>query len=263
MRVKSGILSKQIYYAGFILKRFTKPLLVFLALSLFCTLPSSALEMSPRRLKHTRKIIRKVLSQLLHLVNKEKLNPLDVTLDGKTFENFEIAKCNVSIHNLNERTIKKSIQNQLSFFNYKESFWLEASGFITQTEIQKLIDREITRLRPEYRIFSDVKIQIDKNSSNIQGKVKLDKIPGNFMAFLSPAPAPFNVNVKVQASSESLTIEILDGQLNGQPITDSLRQQLHGWLNPLWDFAGADFSSSIDALTFEKGEIHFAGTLFK
>jgi hypothetical protein len=237
--------------------------MVLFAFLLLSTSSIKALEMSPRRLNHTRKIITKVLSQLLFLIDKEKLNPVNIQLDGKSFENFKVEKCSVSLHGLKDRTIKKAVQNQLSFFNFKESFWLEAEGVIKQTEIQKLIDKEIYRLKPGHRMFSDVTVEIDQNSSNIQGKVRLDKIPGNFIAFLSPAPAPFNVNVNVKSSPESLSIEILDGELNGQPITDDLKKQLHSWLNPLWDFNGADFHSSISSLSFAKGEIHFAGTLFK
>jgi len=222
----------------------------------------SALPMSGRRIKIAKKIAMRILSEIVTKRTPISGESTTISLTNKDIGHMHISDGQVLIQNLTKPTRNRIAARQIGFNKLAKKVKIKASGVFLQNDIQEFIDYKIKKLKFRYKIFPKAKISIQNNMIEAKGTVILRKIPGMFMSLASSGEAPFKVRFKIIYKKGKINLDIIDGIINGQPITADLKASVLSWLNPLWDFNKSGFKANIDSLVIDNQKISVSVSLF-
>lgn len=239
-----------------------KKYIIFLLITLLLSSKLLALPMSGRRIKIAKRIAMRILSEIV--TNKTKVlgDTTTISLTNKDIGHMHISDGQVVIQNLTKITRNKIANRNIGFNKLAEKVKIKASGVFLQNDIQEFIDYKIKKLRFRYKVFPKAKINIQNNVIEAKGTVILKKIPGMFMGFATQKAAPFKVRFSILSKEGKINLDIIDGIVNGQPITADLKASVLSWLNPIWDFNKSGFKANIESLVIDNGKISTSINLF-
>ncbi|MBU1105165.1 MAG: hypothetical protein KKB51_00755 [Candidatus Riflebacteria bacterium] len=244
---------------------FGKKLVGFIALALFVLsgVAAFALTTGAREIAHFEREALRCAREVFRVPGQFTGNDYVVELNNQTIRETQIKSAKIAFSGLEQRDLKKFSTNDFDFSTLKEAGGIEVEAFIEAGAVQNLISREMNRISAGRRIFDSVVLDFGNDRVMVSGKIDLQKVPGNPFMFLPQQMSPFAATVSVKASGSQISLEILDGQMNEQPLTPELNKMLLDWLNPIWDFNALPYQASLDSLQFSPVGVEFSGSLFR
>ena len=189
-------------------------------------------------------------------------NDYVVELSNQTIREAMIKRATISFAGLEPRALAKYQAGDFDFAALRQAGAIEVDAFIEAGSVQNLIRREINRMSAGRRIFDGIELGFAADQVQVSGNIDMKKVPGNPFGFMPQQMSPFAVTVSVRGDGSQLMLEIIAGEMNGQPFTPELNKMFLDWLNPLWDSSAMPYQAALDSLHFSPAGIEFRGRLF-
>ncbi|EKD83216.1 MAG: hypothetical protein ACD_39C00814G0003 [uncultured bacterium] len=189
-------------------------------------------------------------------------NFYSVELNNQMIRETLVKRATITFSGLDQRDLERFSAGDFDFSLLQQIGGIEVDAFIEAGAVKDLIRREINRMAAGRRIFDGITLVFANDKVSVSGKIDMQKVPGNPLAFMPQEMSPFTVTVSVRADGSQLLLEIIEGEMNGQPFTPELNKMFLEWLNPLWDFSALPYQASLDFLQFSPAGIKFRGRLF-
>ncbi len=223
---------------------------------------ASALPMSPHRIAEFERESLDVLQWLMRQPHQEQGDETVFTVTDGTVKGFRVKSGEVRITGLSNDLRQALEAHDAGFSDLRKVGALRARADLAAGHLREFIDREITKAHGKGRIFEAAGLEFRNGLVEIAGLVNLDRIPGNPLAFLPQSASPFHATVTLAMAGDQLVIDILEAQVNSQPMTPELRTQVLGWLNPLWDFSEMPYPGRLETIDITPAGITASGWLF-
>lgn len=224
--------------------------------------PGFALPMGPRQIADFERESLAVLRWLMGQPHQNRGDRVIFTVRHATFKGFRVKEGEVELEGLTPRLQASLAAGQAGFDEVRTLAALHARATLSAADLQAFIDQEIAKTHSERKIFEAVALRFLPGAVEVSGRVRLDRIPGNVLSFLAQEPSPFRATITLAIEGDLLVIDILEAQVNGQPMTSELRTQVLGWLNPLWDFSQLPYPARLETLAITPTGLSASGWLF-
>lgn len=221
-----------------------------------------ALQMNNKVIQRFKKIISECSYDALSLSGVYKsngyyVNPKVGKIKGCIFENALI-----DFEYLNEKDREELLNENCNFELLSKKTKIKLAAKISSSEIQQILDYEISKPATPRRIFNEAKVTLENGSALITGTINMKRIPGNPLSLLAIDEfVPFSVRLSVALEGSCIKLSIIEGEINSQEITDDLKATFYNWLNPLWDFSQLDFNCELRKLSISD-TINILGMVF-
>lgn len=225
-------------------------------------IPVWALPMGEKEITHFEREACRIVQELLAVKGEQLGNSFQLKLKGEKIRNFRVQEASIHFEGLSGNDRVAMADNPFDFEKLRSLKSIVVEGRLLKGDIQTFLNQELARQNPEKAIFSNVKVDFGEEKVQIEGHLSLNRIPGNPLAFLPQEPSPFQATIKVKLEGSTLVLDIIEAQVNHQPMTADLRTQVLNWLNPLWDFSRMPYPAALEELNFSSKGIFFKGHLF-
>lgn len=222
----------------------------------------SALPMSPHRIAEFERESLDVLQWLMGQPHQEQGEETVFAVTDGTVKGFRVKSGEVRFAGLTKDLRQALESHDAGFDDLRKIVALRAKAELAAGHLREFIDREIGKVHGKRRIFEAAGIEFKSGQVEVSGLVNLDRIPGNPLAFLPQSASPFHATVTLAVAGDQLVLDILEAQVNAQPMTPELRTQVLGWLNPLWDFSEMPYPGRLESLEITPAGITASGWLF-
>ena len=221
-----------------------------------------ALPMGERQVADFERESLRTLQELMVLPHEGNSDRLTFHLENQVVREISVEQAVVTFNGLPSSLRQDLSAGCATFEDFRKVKAIRVEARFRQEDIQSFLDHEVQRQKSTRMVFHQVSAVFENGVVAVTGKIDLSKIPGNPLAFLPQDPSPFSARFTLKTPGTQLTIDILEAQVNNQPMTPELKTQILGWLNPLWDFAKLPYESGIDDISFTPGQIAIRGWLF-
>ncbi len=235
---------------------------VVLLCAAFGSQAASALPMGPREVAHFEREAVRVLRELFSLPHETVGDTVTFRLRNQVVRETNVESAVVEFDGLSTDLMQNLTLGCAGFDEFKAVKGVRVEARFREKDIQALIDRELARQKSAKPVFRKIVVSFGSGSVAVSGEADLTRVPGNPFAFIPQDLSPFSSHVALRMEAEKLMIDILDAQVNGQPMTPELKSQVLSWLNPLWDFSLMPYEAGIDELSFLPGGFSGRGHLF-
>jgi len=234
-----------------------------LAFSILVASGLVALPMGERQIAGFEKEVVRIMRELATLSGTQIGDEYVLSLRGQTIRETLVKEAEIRFTGVSKRALAAFREGEGSFDSLRQVGIITVTGFLEGSSIQALIDREISRLKPDRRLFDGIRVTFGEGRANVSGTFDLWKVIPNPFGWLPQpqAPAPFTATVAVHLEGGEISIEIIEAVINGQPMADDLKKQILDWLNPVWDFTRLDCRADLRTLRLTPGGIAFSGSL--
>ncbi len=223
---------------------------------------AAALPMGPRQIADFERESLDVLRWLMNQPHQDRGDRVIFTVRDATVKGFRVKEGEAELEGLTPHLRTILAAGQAGFDQVRALSALHARATLSAAHLQEFIDREIAKAHGHRKIFESVATRFRPGLVEVSGRARLDRIPGNVLSFLAQDPSPFTATVRLGIEGDHLVIDILEAQVNGQPMTPELRTQVLGWLNPLWDFSQLPYPARLETLEITAEGISASGWLF-
>ncbi|NLI75271.1 MAG: LmeA family phospholipid-binding protein [Candidatus Riflebacteria bacterium] len=222
----------------------------------------SALPMNPHRIAEFEREALDVLQWLMGQPHQEQGDETVFTVTDGTVKGFRVKSGEVRIAGLSKDLRQALGTHDAGFDDLRKIGALRARADLAAGHLREFIEGEIAKAHGKRRIFEAAGIDFKNGQVEVSGLVNLDRVPGNPLAFLPQSASPFHATVKLAMEGDQLVIDIIEAQVNSQPMTPELRTQILGWLNPLWDFSEMPYPARLETVDITPAGIAASGWLF-
>lgn len=239
--------------------------LVFLSFLLTFTLFTAAysLPMGNRVVENFKKAIVDCSSDALELKGEFKNHSYYVYLKEGLVRGHAFQNVIVKFAGLSSKARESFLKEGVNFSQLQKTCKIKFAGDISPDEFQQIIDREILHSSKSRRIFNEAIFTFENNSVVVEGKINLKRVPGNPFVMMSPDTfSTFNARITASISGTEICLSIIEGNVNGQEMTEELKNMFLSWLNPIWDFSKLGFPCGISEYKISPSGLRIDGYVF-
>jgi len=219
--------------------------------------------MGEREISSFEKEVKRIVKELLNMKGEQLGETFSLKIKQQVIREMRVEQASLVFEGLKPAERELLAGEDFEFDKLRSSVrTIKVEGKLSQKDIQNFLSRELAQQKPERLIFHKVDISFTTGKVKAEGLVDLRKIPGNILAFLPQNLSPFSATFVVEKEGSKLMIDILEAQVNQQPMTPELRTQVLNWLNPLWDFSNLPYNADLEELNFAPDGVSFKGYLF-
>lgn len=223
----------------------------------------TALPMGEREIAHFEREALRAAREVFQLPGQLDGSDYVIEMNNQIIHDTRIKRAKVVVSQPGQRELARLVARDFDFSFLKQTEGIEVEALVEVDAIRELITREINRVPSGRRIFNSFNLAFGDNRVEVSGEIDLQKVPGNPFLFLPQQMSPFSVAVTVKTSGGQIIVEILEGQMNNQPLTPELKKMFHDWLNPLWDFNALPYSAGLSFLQINSTGARVRGSLFR
>jgi len=221
-----------------------------------------ALPMGEKEIAHVERETVKIAKEVFRLSGEETSQGLLIRLNQQNIRHFRVQQASVLLDGIKKDQLQALLNDGFDFDSLRKIPGIRVEATMIKQDIQALINHELSRQKPENLIISQIAVDFLPGKVHVKGLIDLRKIPGNILGFLQTSLSPFDAELTVQMDGSRLTIDILEAQVNGQPMTPELKTTILQWLNPLWDFSQLPYQATIEDLVFSPQGFFLKGWVF-
>lgn len=224
---------------------------------------SYALSMSSNVVNHFKKVLCQCAEDTLNIKGEFKNNSYYVNLRNGNVKGHYFNNVIVKFENLDEKSRNELLDSNVNFTDLQNKCKIKVAGDITASEFQEIINQEIGRSSTAKRIFNSANFTLENGAVIVNGSVNLKRVPGNPFALLSTDSfSPFTAKLSANISGSVITLNIIEGSINGEEMTPELKNVFLNWLNPLWDFSQLGFPCGINEFNISPSSVRVTGYVF-
>lgn len=224
--------------------------------------PAWALPMGERQVADFERESLRTLQELMVFPHEQTGDRVTYHLENQVVREITVEQGVITFDGLVSSLRQDLSAGCATFEDFRKVQAVRVEARFRQEDVQEFLDREIQKQKSTRMVFHQVSAVFETGVVAVTGKIDLSKIPGNPLAFLPQDPSSFSARFTLKTAGTQLTIDILEAQVNNQPMTPELKTQILGWLNPLWDFSKLPYETGIEGISFTPGQIAIRGWLF-
>ena len=232
------------------------------ALTFLLTAAVFALPMGPRQIADFEREALGVLKFLTCHQMRQEGDRAVVTLRDEVVKGFRVKFGEVEFSGLTPAIIDSLAAGTADFDEVRKIRAIKVRADLGADHLQSFINREVEKARGGRRIFEAVRTHFAQGQVDVSGLVHLDRIPGNPLAFIPQSGSPFSATIKLGVEGSQIAIDVVEAQVNQQPMTPELHAQVLSWLNPIWDFTQMPYAAQLEKLEISPAGISASGWLF-
>ena len=240
-----------------------KTLIFALLLVSISNIPCFALSMSSRVVNHFKKVFCHCVADALNIKGEFKNNSYYVNLKDGNIKGHYFSNVIVKFEDLTEESRNEVLKSNVDFSTLQSKCKIKLAGDVTASEFQGIINQEIGRSATAKRIFNAANFTLDHDAVIVNGSVNLKRVPGNPFAMISnDSFTPFTAKLSANVTDTIITINIIEGNINGEEMSPELKNVFLNWLNPLWDFSQLGFPCGIKEFKITPSAVRITGFVF-
>ena len=222
-----------------------------------------ALSMNSRVVNHFKKVFSHCVNDALKINGEFKNNAYYVNLKDGMIKGFTFNNVIVKFEDLSENSRNELLKTNAEFTNIQSKCKIKIAGDVTASEFQGIINKEIERIPTAKRIFNSANFSLEQDAVVVEGTLNVKRVPGNPFAFISEDKfTPFSAKLSAAITDSVITVKIIEGNINGEPMNDDLKNVFLNWLNPLWDFSQLGFPCGINEFKISPSAVRISGYVF-
>ena len=222
-----------------------------------------ALSMSSHVVNHFKKVLCQCAEDALHIKGEFKNDGYYVNLKDGNVKGHYFSNVLVKFENLTEKSRDELLNSNLDFSSLQNSCKIKLAGDVTVSEFQEIINKEIIRSSTAKRIFNSANFSLENDAVVVNGTINLKRVPGNPFAMLSADGfTPFTAKLSANITGSVITMNIIEGSVNGEEMSPELKNVFLNWLNPLWDFSQLGFPCGLKEFKITPSAVRITGYVF-
>ena len=224
--------------------------------------PAQALPLGEGEAQHFTREAEKIFREIILSEVEQTGSDYRIDLTGKKIRKTPVQSGSVTFKGFSDAQFSVMRGGAVDTAKLLEGDGVEVEATIAADAIKGVIEREITRVSKENRIFDPLTLSFQNSQVRVTGQIDFRKIPGNALSFLPTGPTPFSAVVKPEQNGSRIDLKVIDAKINDQPMADDSLQQILTWLNPVWDFSILPFRASLESYSISPAGVSFSGTIY-
>ena len=222
-----------------------------------------ALSMGSHVVNHFKKVFSHCVNDALKIKGEFKNNGYYVNLKDGMIKGHSFNNVIVKFEDLTEDSRNELLKSNADFSSIQNNCKIKLAGDVTASEFQEIVNQEIIRVSSGKRIFNSANFSLVQDAVLVTGTVNLKRVPGNPFAFISDDGfTPFTAKLSADITGSVIRVNIIEGSINGEAMTDELKNVFLNWLNPLWDFSQLGFPCGINEFKISPTSVRISGYVF-
>jgi hypothetical protein len=243
--------------------KISKSLTLALFLLSMSNISSYSLTMSSRVVNHFKKVFCHCVDDAIKIKGEFKNNGYYVNLKDGSIKGHNFSNVIVKFEDLDETSRNELLKSNIDFANLQNKCKIKIAGDVTASEFQGIVNQEIGRSPTARRIFNSATFTLDNGAVIVNGTVNLKRVPGNPFAMISTDSfSPFTAKLSANITGSVITVNIIEGSINGEEMSPELKNVFLNWLNPLWDFSQLGFPCGINEFNITPNSVRVTGYVF-
>ncbi len=240
-----------------------KTLIFALLLVSISNISCYGLSMNSRVVNHFKKVFCHCVADALNIKGEFKNNGYYVNLKDGNIKGHYFNNVIVKFEDLTEESRSEVLKSNVDFSTLQNKCKIKLVGDITASEFQEIVNQEIIRVSSAKRIFNSANFTLDNDAVIVTGSVNLKRVPGNPFAMISnDSFIPFTAKLSANVTDTVITLNIIEGNINGEVMSPELKNVFLNWLNPLWDFSQLGFPCGIKEFKITPTAVRISGYVF-
>ncbi|MBR4330296.1 MAG: hypothetical protein IKP71_10635 [Candidatus Riflebacteria bacterium] len=224
---------------------------------------SYGLSMNSHVINHFKKVFSHCVNDAIRIKGEFKNNGYYVNLKDGSIKGHSFSNVIVKFEDLTENSRNELLKSNADFNSIQSKCKIKLAGDIVASEFQEIINQEIIRVSSAKRIFNSANFTLDNDAVIVTGSVNLKKVPGNPFAMISnDSFTPFTAKLSANLTDTVITMNIIEGSINGEEMSPELKNVFLNWLNPLWDFSQLGFPCGIKEFKITPSAVRITGFVF-
>ena len=222
-----------------------------------------ALSMNSHVVNHFKKVFSHCVNDAVRINGEFKNNGYYVNLKNGNVKGFYFNNVLVKFEDLTENSRNELLKSNCDFSTIQSKCKIKVAGDITASEFQEIVNKEIIRVSSANRIFNSANFSLEQDAVVVTGTLNMKRVPGNPFAFISEDKfTPFSAKLSANITGSVITVNIIEGNINGEEMNDDLKNVFLNWLNPLWDFSQLGFPCGINEFKISPSAVRISGFVF-